>query len=313
MAQIQQLKGQAVKPRHPETGRFALGDPKGEYKPGKETDYFRVRFNPDRGFNLPLLMEYWHDVYGEKPTSLNEVYFLGATSDSEDVLTSAMETWGKSANGTPVCTLRCNGVQIERQLQEGKFSFDPSPCRFPNCTGKTTKDGKPISCQLNARLKVWLPDFIRQTGIMGYFMLTMHGKQSYENVLGALQPFDSVPGGLIGKAFRLYRYASTGVTPDGGTATHYLVNLEHVPTTPQLSTGSSDHIQIEAPVITPAPELPAGNGNGRAKAWYTFPDAIDRVLKETGLPPGKAAAKLGLTLDDFQSDRDLITLWRKEL
>lgn len=298
MAQVKKVRGRDTRPNYPELGRLYLGSPKQQYAPGKELPYFRVEFNTDRGLDLERLKGAWAALYGQIAANLPGVYFFGNHPD--DVLSSANESWAVSGNGNPLCVIRCDGETILRQQTDRGLSFDPAPCRFPLCTGKRTKAGDPVPCQLNARLQFWLPEFMQETATIGYFMLNMHGSTSFESVLGSLITMSNTPVGIAGQPFRLYRQEETVIDPDGRPGKHWIVKLENISQVGNL---------LPAGQVETTPQLAAGNGNSD-KPWYTDGTQIQRVADELGIPVGKAARDMQRNLDSFPNGDELVIAWK---
>lgn len=144
----------------PRLGKLKKGAEKSASGFGADLDYFRVAFelpySADEN-NLTI----WKTLYGDKPTEFPNVFLLGRSAD--EVFSSAYEEYGAGQ----LLKTRCDGETIQRSYnqQTARHEDKPIPCRC---------DPDKRTCQRIGRLNFMPFDFIRATGLFGYFTLETH-------------------------------------------------------------------------------------------------------------------------------------------
>lgn len=148
----------------PRLGKLKKGAEKTASGFGADLDHFRVAFEAPYSLdenNLAI----WKTLYGDKPTEFPNVFLLGRTAD--EVFSSAYEEYGAGE----LLKVRCDGETIVRSYnpQTARHEDKPLPCRC---------DPDKRTCGRIARLNFMPFDFIRATGLFGYF--TLETKSLYD-------------------------------------------------------------------------------------------------------------------------------------
>lgn len=256
-------------------------------RPGKDLDYFRVQFTPER----EGLHDVWEALYGKEPKWIGGAYLLAHTPD--DALSAWKEEWGKSG-----LYHRCDGAQQvawynEREgrvVREGVIA-----CAAPAC-----------ACKQIGRLNVFLPDFVRLSGLFGYFTLQTHSIRDIRSLSGLLQDASLLIGDLMGVPFTLSRVQTEIELPEmkGGKPTgkrmHVKKSLISINLDPgyvrgELAKRLAYGGELPEPAVTPAlidtttgeKRLPAGSPVSRqwseAEARQWVADMHERSYSDSDL------------------------------
>lgn len=125
------------------------GGPKGDKRPGRDLDHFRVVFRPGYERLLPTFQR----LYGNEPRELDGVRFLDGQP-----FTFCYEAWRRT---NQTIRARHDGkVYTKRWTDENGYSFTPDPV-----TAADLEDCKPVG-----RLTFMLEDFFRVSGVVGVFI-----------------------------------------------------------------------------------------------------------------------------------------------
>ncbi len=141
-------------------GSIHKGEPKGEKRPGRDLDYFRVEFKPEYAYMAPVFQK----VYGSEPTQFDGVYLAGGTPD--DVFPAWREEWSSAT-----LLKRCDGQEIVRWHDGNGYVNTPKPC--------VRAAGGVCHCKDTGRLRIFMPAFMQAVGeqlgadkmVFGYFSL----------------------------------------------------------------------------------------------------------------------------------------------
>lgn len=155
---------------------------------GKDLDYFRVEFEPQ----FEHLRDLFTELYGDKPTEFEPVFFAGATVD--EVFGTWKEEW--SATGL---LHRCDGAyQVNHyNPQTGYYSTAKIEC--------ATVSGQGCACKQTGRLNLLLPQFIEVAGILGTVSVSTHSLHDILTVHRYLASIERMYGTLAGVPFRFGR------------------------------------------------------------------------------------------------------------
>jgi hypothetical protein len=239
-------------------GRLYKGDPKTDPKrPGQDREFFRFEVNPDLANISPDLpdrvKQAWAALYGDKPTSIRNVFLPSDSIDS--VFDEWNEAWGKGASGVPTLTRRCTGQVCIFNRVGDTVVRDRQPCVCA-ATGKWV-------CKQTGRLHLLLPELITQAGIVGTVMLTTHATTDLDNIRSVLSMMHAQIGRLTGLAFVLHRRKTVLTSPEGAPVTKWVVHLDAGDRTAQqaaqaLASGMDELVE-GAPALPPlsAPQRPA--------------------------------------------------------
>ncbi|HEX2905887.1 MAG TPA: hypothetical protein VHO69_03455 [Phototrophicaceae bacterium] len=138
----------------PMIGRLRKGD-RVPNKSGNDThpvdlDYFRVTFEPQYEYLQPM----WESLYGEQPDMFPLVLLVGQTVDD------AFEYWKEDYTSNGTLLHRCDGEEQHRWYNSDNHMIMSAriKCAAPAC-----------ACKPHARLKLIIPDFLDEAGVIGYF------------------------------------------------------------------------------------------------------------------------------------------------
>lgn len=182
----------------PQIGKLYKGSPKREHNgreiQGTDLDYFRIEFNPE----FEQYREVWLDLYGEKPTEFQPVFFLEKTTD--DVFSTWREEWAASK-----MLHRCDGETQNRwwNAEAGEYSDTPKACESPAC-----------KCKDTGRIRLYLPQFIDRIGVLGHIALETHSFYDIRSVLDCLRAIEAMYGKLNGVPFVVGRAARQVSVPN---------------------------------------------------------------------------------------------------
>ena len=227
----------------PLIGKIHKGDEKGENRPGKDLNYFRVVFESQ----FDYLRDAWNDIYGPEPSEFSMVYLFG--DELPEVFSSWKEEWGASE------TLyhRCDG---ERQAK--KWSADLAEyisgvaCESDHC-----------KCAPVGRLDIVLRDFTEQTGVLGHFLVETHSMHDIIYIHGFLQHLKRTMNieSYRGLPFRFGRAPrEISVPKQEKVKGVYRKTGEHIRKTMSLLylLLQEDYMKVEyLPVVDARPRLPA--------------------------------------------------------
>jgi hypothetical protein len=170
----------------PEIGHIRKGAPKGENRPGKDLDYFRVEFN-DTDTNSPTRFK---EIYGNEPRAIRIML-------PYDDIDQCFDAW-REAYSAGQLLHRCDGEVVH---------YPPSERGQP-CLLKDHQDKK-RRCKPVGRLRVILPELAR----LGY--MTVHTTSVYDlkNISANLAAIKQLAGRLTGIPMVLRRVEKEISTP----------------------------------------------------------------------------------------------------
>lgn len=169
---------------------------------GRDLDYFRAEFEPQFAHLAPL----WVEMYGSEPREFAPV-FLAASTVAE-----AFATWKEEWGGAGTLLHRCDGKEQVRRWDAaaGAYSSEPTACAAPQC-----------GCKAVGRLSIVLPDFVQESGVLGYVSIVTHAINDILTVYRYLSDIQRLYGRLTGVPFVFGRAAKEVSVPkqvkrDGG-------------------------------------------------------------------------------------------------
>jgi hypothetical protein len=230
--------------RFPRVGKIRLGEQVptksgGSLRPSK-IDYFRVEAE-ESGVTSPEAAASFHEVYGERPTSLRAV-LPGSTP--ADVFEGAFKLYGQSK-----LKRLCDGTACDERTATGGWA--ESPCI---CSARGYAPDHKDRCKLVWSLQVLLPDVL---GI-GVWQIDTSSEISVRRVGAWLQMMHGLTGDLAMVEFVL-DLVETKVAPEGKATSVYVLQPRATDLTPRQMLeggGRSERVQI-APVAMPALPPPA--------------------------------------------------------
>ena len=208
------IRGKPTRERGNVIARVFKGAPKPKdgNRPGADLDHFRIEWEDSPSVNKEWARECFDEVFGQKPNTLRNVQFL--TDDPESALDSVNEKWATGNKGVPFCTRRCTGENIFYEFSGQSANREIKPCEYPAC-----------GCAFTYRLRFWLPDFTRLSGVLGEFLLTGHSREDYERLLPSIDNMANAD--LLRRvAFTLYRKPVRVVQPSGIPVMKSIVHLD---------------------------------------------------------------------------------------
>jgi hypothetical protein len=174
----------------PEIARLYKGEPKPEdgRRPGRDLDHFRVEFQPEYEILRPLFIQ----LYGDKPTEFEPVFFAGATVD--EVFATWKEEWTATA-----MLHRCDGeYQVAHyNPQSGYYSTAKIECAVTS--------GEGCACKQIGRMSLLLPELVDAAGILGTVSVSTHSLNDILTVHRYLSTIQRMHGTLAGVPFRFGR------------------------------------------------------------------------------------------------------------
>lgn len=208
----------------PELGRIYKGAPRqsaDQKQIPADLDYFRFEPSSD----LPTapaeeLKAAWNAIYGEKPRVLRDVQF--DVDSMAHAFSDWMEEWGMSNKGMPLLNKKCDGqtLYFERcreKQPDGKFKDvvyrNPVPCP------------RECDCKPTGRLRLFLPVFCNEVGVLGVVTLITHGTTDLDNIRNTLTMTLEKLGRLRNTAFVLHRVQEQLMTPDGFPVKKWIIHL----------------------------------------------------------------------------------------
>lgn len=184
----------------PRIAKLHKGDKKTDAnKPGKDLEYFRIEFEPE----FADLREDWEALYGEKPDGFERVYMTYGTVDE------AFASWKEEWNASQTLIHRCDG---EHQV----LWYSQAAQAYSTAKEKCASVGAhPCACTNVGRLNLLIPDFIAETGILGYIAVETHSINDILTVYRTLADVQRINGGtLLGVPFSLGRATQKISAPD---------------------------------------------------------------------------------------------------
>lgn len=200
----------------PEIGRFRKGaemtrndDPK-KRRIGADLDFFRVTMNRRYQHLQPL----FNELYGNTPAEFRNVFLNG---DSPDAV---FDYWWMERTPTKVLH-KCDG---EHQAQ--RWDTPSAGYVFDNAICASLGNGTGCDCKRRGVLKILLPDFVKETGIWGYFSVLTGSFYDIVNINGYLRKLHMIHGGLQGKPFILSRVPQAIPVPNSKGAPGDKINKD---------------------------------------------------------------------------------------
>jgi hypothetical protein len=228
-----------VMERFPRVGKIRLGEQVptksgGSLRPSK-LDYFRVEAE-ESGVTSPEAAASFHEVYGERPTSLRAV-LPGSTP--ADVFEGAFKLYGQSK-----LKRLCDGTTCDERTATGGWA--ESPCI---CSARGSAPDHKDRCKLVWSLQVLLPDVL---GI-GVWQIDTSSEISVRRVSAWLQMMHGLTGDLAMVEFVL-DLVETKVAPEGKATSVYVLQPRATGLTPRqmLEGGGRTERVALAPVSMPA-------------------------------------------------------------
>ncbi len=168
---------------------------KANNKPGKDLDYFRMQFAPEWQHLQPA----WEALYGTQPKTITNAFLM--TGNADAALDSWLEQWGASG-----LIHRCDG-HTQRDwfnAEKGKVERNSSkPCEQPSC-----------QCKKIGRINLFLPEFVAQTGALGYVALHTHSVLDIKHLYSLLSDLENLYGTLIRVPFVVSRRPQSVEIPE---------------------------------------------------------------------------------------------------
>lgn len=225
---------QFITPPYPNWGNIGKGKIAVSQKTGKpyptETPHFNFTFAQGYEDLAPFVAR----LYGQEPMSLDVIVLQMRNtfdpSKGETVVDlfapSSMQAWAKSKYDGDKRTLmtECDSHTVTRVFNPETKRHDYNPavqCGFDPKPGECNK-----GCKATMRFLVVLPDLCREVGAMGYFTLTVHGKDDIKDVTSK---FMQVGDGIGNLTWRFNRVPKTVRFVEDGKQKekiHHPVNIE---------------------------------------------------------------------------------------
>lgn len=281
-------------------GAARTDEDKGANRPGKDLDYFRVKFNDTR--TDPAYLAVFEQLYGVKAELLDDAYLIAPTPDS--ALDSWLEEWGSGG-----LYHRCDGVEQAAWFDRsrGKVIHDqPAPCARVN--------GGSCACKQIGRVNLFLPRYCYASGLFGYFTLMTHSIKDIVHINAVLNDVHNIRGSLVNVPFTVYREFETIEQPEidkktkqpTGNRIHIKKSLIRIrvqagfvqDVAARFLSGGDAPAQLDAPALKALP-APAGDrwGKERALKWGR------NIQRDTGLNDREILTALGVnTLGEWAGD-----------
>lgn len=233
--------------RFPRVGKIRLGEQvptkSGSSLRPSKLDYFRVEAE-ESGVTSAEAAASFHEVYGDRPTSLRAV-LPGSTP--ADVFEGAYKLYGQNK-----LKQICDGTTCDVRMPSGGWLEQPCICKDVGYS----KD-HPQHCKLVWSLQVLLPDV---KGI-GVWQIDTSSEISVRRVGNWLRMMHGLTGDLALVEFVL-DLVETKVAPEGKATSVYVLQPRATDLTPRQmleGAGRSERVQIAAPSMpeVPAPEVDA--------------------------------------------------------
>jgi hypothetical protein len=212
---VRRTSGSATRP--PTGLLLSIGDPKPERGPGRGIDWFRPK-EGQLGQYADAVARY-HEVYGEKPKKLDDLYFL--SNEPAAVLDIRYMAWG--ASGVRIRGNTNFAALGKDDWEEAAFSYVDDVTFYPISADELPQawrakwKGQPIMNQsidgpnhawiakhkinVEARLTFLLPSVM---GIGTVAQITTKGKHSMRNLMSSVyDQWEFFQGNLVGPPFRL--------------------------------------------------------------------------------------------------------------
>lgn len=180
------------------------GDPKGEKRPGRDRDSFRlVSSPPSREVDKALL-----EVYGREP---RRIKVLLPNDDPDLVFPAFNEEW--TAGGL---VHKCDTEYVyEIDRATNRWVKTRVPCPYgPMAKSPKSRTRTNPGCRQVGRLHT-IPMDLVEAGIYGTMVFNTHGTHDIAHLSGALQEFRQRFGALTNVPFIVYRANKKISTPDG--------------------------------------------------------------------------------------------------
>ncbi len=142
-----------------------------------DLDYFRVTFEPQYAHLQPL----WNELYGDKPTEFSPVFLVGQSVDD------CFEYWKEEWDVGGTLLHRCDGEHQHAWTHPETFQWMTArvPCAAPKC-----------ECDLVGRLKLVIPDFLDEAGLIGYFAASTGSIRDIATIYLYLRDIQATMGNL---------------------------------------------------------------------------------------------------------------------
>lgn len=152
---------------------------------GRDLDYFRVEF----GEEYKHLNDAWVKLYGAKPRKLDNVIL------NADSLADAVDFWKEEWTAT-IMLKRCDEEKqrIWYDKISGRYEHTPRACAMPKC-----------GCKQILRVNMVMPEFIAETGVLGYITLQSTSEEDLRTLIKRLTAVSATYGTLRGIPFSFYR------------------------------------------------------------------------------------------------------------
>lgn len=160
---------------------------------GKDLDYFRVEFEPQ----FAHLAELWNEMYGPEPREFAPIFLASSTVDE------AFSTWKEEWGAAGTLLHRCDG---EQQVQHwnaaaGVYSKARIACASPVNPATGAPTNPQCKCKSVGRLSVVLPEFVQESGVLGYVSIVTHSLNDILTVYRYLSDIQRLYGRLTGVPF----------------------------------------------------------------------------------------------------------------
>lgn len=173
-------------------GELAISAKTGKPYP-RDLNYFRVVWEDERlGTHDPALdpvREKWLEMYGAEPDRFENVHLLTRDPQRD----AWMELWKKTKQGVPFLAIRCDReVQVAHyDFEKQELSRTPIPCAY-----NPDDPAKSCGCTATFRLALYLRDLIRETGVLGYFLLTQGSEKEITDTIAAIESATEIAAGI---------------------------------------------------------------------------------------------------------------------
>ena len=208
-------------PRYPVVARWRLGDEKGENRPGKNLDHFRIDWEADTETEQ-LVFE---RLFGTDPIRQMDIVVLGNTIEA--CFNSYYRLYG-----TNKTKRKCDGCTIVHSLVSSEIG-EPCMCD-PDIrdNGSKSQKAKAGVCGADGYFFFTIPQYCAVLGEMVQFMMSTTSLENLQEIGKALVEAETIRGALKFSPFNLSRYSKDFTLSDGEggamNVTQWMVRLKPI-------------------------------------------------------------------------------------
>ncbi len=177
------VENERLSGRYPRIAKLHKGEPKriknGKEIVGRDQEHFRIVFEPEFEYLTPA----WEKLYGAKPVEFSPVVLDVATTDE------ALDFWKEEWDAAETLLHRCDGKfqQTWFDRRTGYYSKAQVACASTTC-----------KCTPVGRMNLLFPDFIVETGVIGYISVETGSLEDIRTIRDRLRAIEASFGTLSG-------------------------------------------------------------------------------------------------------------------